>query len=208
MNSYPRRKGERPLQVSIAVLWPHASTAGRFFKVRPLRFLCQAQFSRSSVIWRGSCCSSPRSTFLTMSTRRSLARRGDADLLAFAHDKAVREFDLSAPALHHVLAHRRPLIGRAAPDPRQPPLVIGFERFGIALAGAGDRFRRQMIDLFELVATRLADADRSFCASGPFGTVPRAGFGFAPARGHPRLVGFPNLRDAIPVPRTSGNARY
>src|ERR1700737_328198 len=132
INSYPRRKGERPLQVSIAVLWPHASTAGRFFKVRPLRFLCQAQFSRSSVIWRGSCCSSPRSTFLTMSTRRSLARRGDADLLAFAHDKAVQEFDLSAPALHHVLAHRRPLIGRAAPDPRQPPLVIGFERFGIA----------------------------------------------------------------------------
>src|ERR1700737_3940790 len=38
MNSYPRRKGEWPLQVSIAVLWPHASTAGRFFKVRPLRF--------------------------------------------------------------------------------------------------------------------------------------------------------------------------
>jgi aspartyl/asparaginyl-tRNA synthetase len=65
-----------------------------------------------------------------------------------------------------------------------------------------------VVDLFEPVTTRLTDADRSVCAIWPFGTVPRAGFGFAPARGHPRPFGFPNLRDAIPVPRTSGNARY
>jgi hypothetical protein len=82
----------------------------------------------------------------------------DADLLAFAHDKAVQKLDLGAPALYHVLAHRRPLIGRAAADPRQPPLVAGLECGGVALAGAGDRLRRQMIDLFEPAAARLADA--------------------------------------------------
>ncbi len=65
-----------------------------------------------------------------------------------------------------------------------------------------------MVGLHEPVAARLADAERSFCAIWAFGTVPRAGFGLATAQGHPRLVGFPNLRDAIPVPRTSGNARY
>jgi hypothetical protein len=48
----------------------------------------------------------------------------DADLLAFADHKAVEEFDLGAPAL----PHRRPLIGRAAPAARQPPLVIGLRR--------------------------------------------------------------------------------
>ena len=35
----------------------------------------------------------------------------NANLLAFAHNKAVQKFDLSAPALRHVLTHRRPLIG-------------------------------------------------------------------------------------------------
>jgi hypothetical protein len=45
----------------------------------------------------------------------------DADLLAFAHDKAVQIFDLGAPAFGHILTNRRPLIGRAAADPRQPP---------------------------------------------------------------------------------------
>ena len=40
--------------------------------------------------------------------------------------------------------------------------------------------------------------------SRPFGTVPRAGFGFVPARGHPRPFGFPNLRDAIPMVQFSG----
>jgi len=39
-------------------------------------------------MWRGSCFSTLRSTRLMMSTRRSLARL-DADLLAFAHHKAV-----------------------------------------------------------------------------------------------------------------------
>jgi hypothetical protein len=37
--------------------------------------------------------------------------RLNADLFAFAYDKAVQIFDLGAPALRHVLTHRRPLIG-------------------------------------------------------------------------------------------------
>jgi len=39
INSCPCRNGERPLQVSIAVLWPRASTAWRFFRGRLLRLL-------------------------------------------------------------------------------------------------------------------------------------------------------------------------
>ena len=69
-------------------------------------------------MWRGSCFRSPRSTRLTMSTRRSLARAAMPTCSPFAHDKAVEELDLGAPAFGHVLAHRGPLIGRAAADPR------------------------------------------------------------------------------------------
>jgi hypothetical protein len=39
MNSYPRRKDERRLQVSIAVLWQHVSTARRFFRGDHLAFV-------------------------------------------------------------------------------------------------------------------------------------------------------------------------
>src|SRR3954470_6222856 len=84
---------------------------------------------------------------------------GEADLFALAHDKAVQELDLGAAALEHVLAHRRPLIGRAARLGQDAILVAG-ERLGIALARLGDHVRRQMVDLLELVAERLADADR------------------------------------------------
>src|SRR5262245_20220433 len=34
------------------------------------------------------------------------------DLVALAHDKTIQEFDLGAPAFHHVLPHRRALLGR------------------------------------------------------------------------------------------------
>src|SRR6266513_2108932 len=43
-----------------------------------------------------------------------IGARREPDLLALAHDKAVEEFDLGAPALRHVWAHRRTLLGRAA----------------------------------------------------------------------------------------------
>ena len=39
-------------------------------------------------------------------------------------------------------------------------LLVARQRVPVALAGAGDDFRRQMADLLELVAERLADADR------------------------------------------------
>jgi hypothetical protein len=42
----------------------------------------------------------------------------------------------------------------------QPALVIALERRKIAFAGAGDRLRRQMVDLLELLAACLPNADR------------------------------------------------
>src|SRR5205085_1723687 len=88
-----------------------------------------------------------------------IGARREPDLLAFAHDKAVEEFDLGAAALCHVLAHRRALLGRAA-RLRADMLLVARQRVAVAFAGAGDDVRRQMADLFELVAERLADADR------------------------------------------------
>src|SRR4051812_29872662 len=43
--------------------------------------------------------------------QRGVGGRGDAELLALAHDEAVQELDLGAPSLGHVLAHRRLLRG-------------------------------------------------------------------------------------------------
>ena len=84
---------------------------------------------------------------------------GEADLFSLAHDKAVQELDLGAPALEHVLAHRRALLGRAA-WLRQDPVLVAGERFRVALTGAGDDLGRQVVDLLEPIAERLADADR------------------------------------------------
>jgi len=55
-----------------------------FLRRRPLRLLCQAQLSRSSVMWHKSCLSSPRSTFLTISTL--IGAHLNAYLFAIAHD--------------------------------------------------------------------------------------------------------------------------
>src|SRR5712671_2262479 len=88
-----------------------------------------------------------------------IGARREPDLLALAHDKAVEEFDLGAAAFRHILAHRRALFGRAA-GLRADMLLVARQRVAVALAGAGDDFRRQMADLLELVAERLADADR------------------------------------------------
>src|SRR6516164_1620723 len=65
------------------------------------------------------------------------------DLFALADDEAIKEFDLGTTALHHVLPHRRTLLGRAAPF-ALPMLVIARERRGVAFAGAGDHLRRQV----------------------------------------------------------------
>src|SRR5262245_24165434 len=83
-----------------------------------------------------------------------------ADLLAFAHDEAVEELDLRAPALLHVLAHRGALLGCRAPAIVEALLVAGAHRLLIALARARDRFRRQVQDLLQLVTVRLPNPDR------------------------------------------------
>jgi asparaginyl-tRNA synthetase len=41
-----------------------------------------------------------------------------------------------------------------------------------------------------------------------YGTVPHAGFGLGSERTLAYVTGFTNVRDAIPFPRTPGNARY
>src|SRR5262249_49495341 len=91
---------------------------------------------------------------------------GDADLLAFAHDEAVHEIDLGAPALLHVLAHRRPLAAGGVLAVLETLLVAGLDRGSVAFAGARDRLRRQMKDLLELIALRLSDTDRLTAKAG------------------------------------------
>src|SRR5262245_44588249 len=85
---------------------------------------------------------------------------GDAHLLALAHHVAVEVLDLGAAALLHVLAHRRALLGRHLAAVLDALLVAGPHRRLVALAGPGDGIRGQMHDLLQLVAVRLADADR------------------------------------------------
>src|SRR5215472_16004621 len=85
---------------------------------------------------------------------------GPAELLALAHDMAIDELDLGAPALRHVLAHRRPLLGCGLLAVGKTLRVIGFGRRLVALARARDGLRRQMQDVLELIAMRLPDPDR------------------------------------------------
>src|ERR1700754_1364361 len=82
------------------------------------------------------------------------------DLLALAHHKTIDEFDLCAPALLHVLAHRRALPGGGALGVRKTLLVAGAHRRLVALARARNGLGRDVQDLLELIAERLADADR------------------------------------------------
>src|SRR5262245_6605419 len=84
---------------------------------------------------------------------------GNANLLALAHDKAVAAIDRGAPALLHVLAHRRALLGRGALAILEALLVASLHRGLVALAGARDGLRRQVQDFLELIALRLADTD-------------------------------------------------
>src|SRR5262249_30960508 len=76
------------------------------------------------------------------------------------------EIDLGAPSLLHVLAHRRALLRRGALAVLEALFVAGLHCAFIALAGARDRFRRQVKNLLELIALRLADADRFAAESG------------------------------------------
>ena len=117
------------------------------------------QFSRSSVMCRGSCFSSPRSTFLTMSVSTALARQV---MPSFSPSRTIwplmNSISVRRPFCH-VLAHRRALPGRRRPA-SQALLVTGLHRCFVALASAGDRLRRQMQNVLELIAVRLANADR------------------------------------------------
>ena len=84
---------------------------------------CGGQFSRRSVMCFGSGFSSPFSTRLTMSVSTTLVGVGMPISSPFLRHKAVEELDLGAAALHHVLAHRRPMFAAAAADLGQPVVV-------------------------------------------------------------------------------------
>src|SRR6202140_4194305 len=84
---------------------------------------------------------------------------GEADLLALANHKAVEEFDFRAPALLHVLAHRGPLLGGGLLAVLEALLGAGTHRRLVAFAGTLNRLGRQMQDLLQLIAVRLANAD-------------------------------------------------
>src|SRR5262249_34877515 len=87
--------------------------------------------------------------------------RGHADLLALVDDEAVEKLDLGAPALDHILTHRRP-VRTAAGFLRlgEAVRVIFRLRLQIAFAGSCNRLRLDVVDLLELVAEPLADPDR------------------------------------------------
>src|SRR5438105_14701672 len=59
---------------------------------------------------------------------------GQSDLLALANDEPVEEFDLRAPALEHVLAHRGALLGRGSSSVLEPLLVVSAHCRVVALA--------------------------------------------------------------------------
>src|SRR5215204_4457505 len=110
-------------------------------------------------MWAGSCLSSPRSTFLTMSTSRSLAR---AVSPTFSPSRTTKPFRYSI-SVRRPLAMSWPIDGRCSGRTaalRRDPVLVARQRLGVALAGAGDDLRRQVVDLFEPVAECLADADR------------------------------------------------
>src|SRR6478736_2635438 len=84
----------------------------------------------------------------------------EADLLALAHHEAVKEFDLRASALLHVLAHGRTLLGGGVLAVFEALLVACAHRRLVALPRTRNRLRRQMQNLLQFIAVRLPDADR------------------------------------------------
>src|SRR5712672_2197877 len=92
--------------------------------------------------------------------QHGIGAAGEADFFALAHYKTVEEFDLRAPALLHVLAHGRTLLGRGAAAVLEALVVAGAHCRLVALARSGNCLRRQMQDLLQLIAVRLPDADR------------------------------------------------
>src|SRR5713101_1822336 len=92
--------------------------------------------------------------------QHGIGAAGEADLLALAHHEAVEEFDLRAPALLHVLAHGRTLLGGGALAVLETLLVAGARRRVVALSRTRDRLRRQVQYFLQLIAVRLPDADR------------------------------------------------
>src|SRR5262245_66638536 len=90
--------------------------------------------------------------------RVGLARH--TNLLALSHDQPIEKFDFRAPALLHILSHRRPLFGGGALALPEALLIAGAHRRFIAFSGARNHFGGRVVDLLELVAERWTDTAR------------------------------------------------
>ena len=66
--------------------------------------------------------------------RVGLARQ--TNLLALSHDQPIEKFDFRAPALLHILSHRRPLFGGGALALSEALLIAGAHCRFIALSRA------------------------------------------------------------------------
>src|SRR5215204_1351525 len=110
------------------------------------------------VVWRGWRLA--ELDLLHRGDQLLVGRRGAADLTASLDDDAVDEVDLGAPALLHVLAHRRALVLAAllrVPE-RQHQRFDLVERGAVALRGARQLLGVLPGDVLKPVAERLADA--------------------------------------------------
>src|SRR5215813_3813465 len=118
------------------------------------------QFSRSSVMSRGSGLTSPRSTRLTMSVSTALARQVIPTFSPSRTTNPLRNSISVRRPLLHILAHRRPLFCRGALALPEALLIAGAHRRFIAFSRARNHLGGQVVDLLKLVAQRLPNTDR------------------------------------------------
>ena len=84
------------------------------------------------------------------------------------------------------------------------------QRWGGLWAISGSQREERLEILDRSMAERCIDREHYawYRDPGRYGTVPHAGFGLGFERTLAYVTGLANVRDAIPFPRTPGNARY
>ena len=115
-----------------------------------------------------------------------------------------------------VMIHRYPAASKAfymQPDPADPTKalcvdVLAPEGYGEIIGGSQREERLDVLDA--RMAERSIDKEHYgwYRDLRRYGTVPHAGFGLGFERTLAYVTGLANVRDAIPFPRTPGNARY
>src|SRR5262249_61959303 len=80
--------------------------------------------------------------------RVGLARQ--TNLLALSHDQSIEKFDFRAPALLHILSHRRPLFGGGALALPEALLIPPAHRRFIAFSPPRNHLATSLVDLLKL----------------------------------------------------------